>query len=395
MIHSGRMRKRKGGFKVGLVKKETEQKLKEIRGASVNYKTHRPMGELEISVFKGRNLVPQHGIPGSLVSSITWDPLKFADESSKKEIIDCDPTSTGLHHIGETEGSGVTSSPEWNVVHGSNELERMKQLLPSKNFLSRSMSSEDFDRKPTSDSTKSSQNELNFPILQPIAPVDELNSEVDTDGKSVKVLPWDKSAGAIIIQVRFADVLNKLPIFDQILGDVVIPMSTIAENTIVEGWFQVLEKDTLRTVELSPDGNKPLIRDNDRGDKMLAKLSSQDAADDKQDHISEEVKPINSIPSVYLKIKLNVPVSPVISDIDKETSIVVAEHLIRTGKKTDHGPGFIGSSINTFNTVTGVRGNLQFIQNQLGDILDIIEIVLNTFNFMVSQGFMIISLVQM
>jgi len=374
---------------VRLVKKETEEKLKEMRGASVKYKTHRPAGGLEISISRGRNLVPHYGIPGSLVSSIIWDPLKFADENAKKSIVECDPSSNGLHQIGETEGSGVTSSPEWKKVHGSNELERMKQLLPSKNFLSRTQSSGDLS---CIDPTQLNDNVLHFPILQPIAPIDQQEASAADDGSDgndaihlehVKILPWEAAKGAIIIQVRFADVLNTLPIFDQILGDVVIPISMIAKDMMVEGWFEVLEKGTLRTIELPKDDDSTHIC-NDDGENLSTRLATQDATNDEKESISK-IEP-DSKPSIYLKVKLNVPGGRNISDIDKETSIVVAEHLIRSAKKTDHGPGFLGTSISTFNTVTGVRGNLQHLQNQLGDALDMFEIVLNTFNFTVSQS---------
>lgn len=377
MIHSGRIRRTSGGFKVRLVKKETEEKLKEMRGTSVKYRTHRPLGDLEILITKGRNLVSHHGIPGSLVSSIIWDPLKFASEDDKKSLVECDPSLNGLHQIGETEGSVVTASPEWKLVNGSNDLERMKQLLPSKNFLSRTQSN---DNLRSGETTLKQENGLHFPILQPIAPIarNHIDHEHDPEGddddtielENVQLLPWKASKGAIIIQVRFADVLNKLPIFDQILGDVVIPISRIAESMAIEGWFEVLEKGTLRTSEL------PNIDD------------STDISHPKSDE--EETTPkieSDTKPCIFLKIKLNDSMNRLISDIDKETSIVVAEHLIRTARKRNEGPGFIGTSISTFNTMTGVRGNLQYLQNQLGDVLDMIEIVLNTFNFTVSQTY--------
>jgi hypothetical protein len=43
----------------------------------------------------------------------------------------------------------------------------------------------------------------------------------------------------------------------------------------------------------------------------------------------------------------------------------------------EQGLGMIGSSISTLKTVRGLGANLQFIQNQLGSILDIIEAVRN------------------
>lgn len=374
MLRSGRKSRSTGGFKARLIKKETEAKLKEMRGTSVKYKTHRPIGNVEISVLRGKNLVPHHGIPGSLVSSIVWNPLKFADENVRESIIECDPASDGLYNVGETEGSGVTSTPEWKVVHGSNELERMKQLLPSKNFLSRTNSSGDFRSDILTATVPQPENVLHFPILQPILPLGERESSTDgTNTDHVHVLPWETTKGAIIIQVRFADVLNKLPIFDQVLGDVVIPMSRVAQAGNVEGWFQVLEKGTSTTMEIQEEDPQTNIRSN----------STEIAGEEGKSIVPP--KALDTSPSIYLSIKFKVPSNNAITDIDKETSMVVAEHLIRSANsKTDNGIGFFGTSINTFNTVTGVRGNLQYLQNQLGDILDMIEIILNAFNFTVS-----------
>ena len=393
MLHSGQKRKRGGGFKVRLLEKETEAKVKEMRGATIKYRKHRPRGGLEISVLQGRNLVPQLGIRGSLVSSIMWDPLKFADESSKGSIMESDPASSAVYQIGETEGSGVTSAPEWKVAHASNELERMRQLLPSKNFLSRTNSSADLRKEVMDELTESSRNVLNFPILQPILfdgkndeDVSEDDSEVNENTshmKNIQLLPWESSQGALVVRIRFADVLNKLPIFDQILGDVVIPFSRIATAGSVEGWFQVLEKGSLRTVEEPSD------------DDSKKKSNKNDASKVLNSHTGKEVespdtfsKIIEGKPFIYLKTTLKLPNTRMVTDIDKETSVVVAEHLIRSANaKEDSLLGFLGTSINTFNTVTGVRGNIQYLQNQLGNLLDMFEIVKNLFNFTVSALF--------
>ena len=388
---TGRKRKQTGGFKARLLQKETEAKLKEMRGATVKYKKHRPVGNLQISVLRGRHLVPHHGIPGSLVCSFAWDPLKFvADKDARKDLIECDPSSSAVYQIGATEGSGVTSSPEWNIVHGSNELERMRQLLPSKNFLSRTHSSADLNSDMSSESKQSSETVLHFPILQPIAPSGQNPDTTDEDDEegmpqeNVEILPWVSSKGAIVVQVRFADVLNKLPIFDQVVGDVVIPFSRIAKDRRVEGWFQVLEKGTLRTVEQPKDDGSNKICISEDGSSLLNRLipPGTDAGGTEASPKEEKGQPF-----IYLKAELTIPSRRAVNDIDRETSIVVAEHLMRSAaSKADSGFGFLGTSINTFNTVTGVRGNVQSLQNQLGNMLDIVDIVRNTFNFTVRCG---------
>jgi|AntRauTorckE5430_2_1112549.scaffolds.fasta_scaffold04273_2 hypothetical protein len=388
MLHSGQMRKKGGGFKVRLLKKETEAKIKEMRGATIKYRKHRPVGELEISVMRGRNLVPQLGIPGSLVSSIMWDPLKFAKESSKESTIESDPSSSKIYQIGETEGSGVTTAPEWKIARASDELKRMRQLLPSKNFLSRTNSSADLTREHVDEFKVSSHNILIFPILQPIvfsgdhgeASEDEdEENESTVHMKKIQLLPWETSKGAVVVRIRCADVLNKLAIFDQTLGDVVIPFSRISKEGIVEGWFQVLEVGTLRSLEEQKDGKS--IKNEDASNLLIVLSNTGSKV-----KTSDTASPIiTGKPCVYLKIALKLPNTRIVTDIDKETSVVVAEHLIRSANvKADSGLGFLGTSINTFNTVTGVRGNIQYLQNQLGSLLDKIETVKNLFNFTVS-----------
>jgi hypothetical protein len=399
MLHTGRIRKKGAGFRVRLLKKETEAKVKEMIGNAVKYKKHRPVAELEVAVLRGRNLAPNHRIPGSLVASIFWEPSKFADEYTKNIIKDIDPSLCGLHQIGETEGSGMTSSPEWLIAHPSNELERMKQLLPSKNFLSRTNSSANLktdilkEIKPLDTST------LTFPILQPISAPgkipeadlaqqeeeedDEAEEDNTTPYGNIQLVPWESSKGAIVIQVRFADVLNKLPIFDQVLGEVVIPLARLAKEKSIEGWFKVLEKGTMRTEEdICNDDSRKLPYSNKDATDILNRLVGADSAELVSDAMPVD---LSKYPSIFLQAKLKVPNTSNITDIDKETSRVIAEHLIRSTKaKEDIGLGFIGTSISTFNTVTGVRGNVQNLQNQLGKALDMIEIFNNLFNFTVS-----------
>jgi hypothetical protein len=389
MLHTGRMRKTGASFRVRLLKKETEAKVKEMKGNMVKYKKHRPVAELDIAVLRGRNLAPNHRIPGSLVASIFWEPSKFADEYTKRTIKDIDPSSCGLHQIGETEGSGMTSSPEWLIAHPSNELERMKQLLPSKNFLSRTNSSADLkidilrEIKPLDTST------LTFPILQSISapsiiPEADLEEEEETEedntnlaglpSENIQLVPWESSKGAIVIQVRFADVLNKLPIFDQVLGEVVIPLARLAKDGSIEGWFKVLEKGTIRTEEdICDEETKKVPCSNKDATDILNRLVGGDSEQRVSDTTPEDA---SKHPSIFLQARLKVPSTSDTTDIDKETSRVIAEHLIRSTKaKEDSGLGFLGTSISTFNTVTGVRGNVQNIQNQLGSALDMIEIL--------------------
>lgn len=197
-----------------------------MKGATVQYEGHRPTGKLKICVDRGQNLTPQlgFGIPGSLVSHVVWDPTKFLDEKSIKRITDFDAASKAIYHVGETESSAVTFNPQWKAMHSSDQLQRLKQMLPSTNFLSRTNSSGDLSMNNIS-GTKI-QDTLEVPILQPIEAIGQETeknhqNEVDEEEENrnqIKLIPWEDCKGAIVVQVRFTDVLNKLPIFDQILG---------------------------------------------------------------------------------------------------------------------------------------------------------------------------------
>lgn len=390
-------RRQNGGYRLNLLQKEKEARLQEIKGVTVNYKKHRPIGNLEISVLKGKNLAPHHGIPGSLVATVIWDPLKFADSSVKEATQKEDPTTKCMYLLGETEGSSVTTNPEWHNIRSSDELKRLMQLLPSKNFLSLEQSSSDLTRIGAEADPYSSDQTLQFPILQPIkkkkvSPLkvddEDENSYGDEDkgAESIELLPWESSKGAIVIQIGFADVLNKLPIFDQILGDVVIPISHIAKGNIIEGWFEVLEKGTIDT-RPTTDKDEHEVEDTAAA-AFLTHLTQTFSEDANETHLKETdvSKPVEKKihqPKIYLKTRLSVPDLYVPNDIDRETSMVIAEHLIRTAgiQSEDKGPGFIGSSINTFNTMAGMRANVQNLQNKLSSVLDIIDMARNLFNF--------------
>lgn len=390
-------RRQSGGYRLKLLQKEKEARLQEIKGVTVNYKKHRPIANLDISVLRGKNLSPHHGIPGSLVATVIWDPLKFADSFTKETIQKEDPTTKCIYILGETEGSSVTTNPEWHGIRSSDELKRLMQLLPSKNFLSIEQSRSDLTSMDIEGDDYASDQALHFPILQPITKkkLNPLKVEEDDENdfgdedkttESIELLPWESSKAAIIVQIGFADVLNKLPIFDQILGDVVIPVSHIAKGNMIEGWFEVLEKgaiDTLPTTD--KDDNEAedvaaasfLDRLTHTFDEEMNETFVKDA------DVHEEVETKIHRPKIYLKARLKLPDLHLPNDIDKETSIVIAEHLIRTAgiQSEDKGPGFIGSSINTFNTMAGMRSNVQNLQNQLSSVLNMIDMARNLFNF--------------
>lgn len=353
-----------------------------MRGATVHYHGHRPTGTIKVSVVRGQHLSPPNGLglPGSLVATVTWDSTKYLDEKSKKKLIEYDPTSKAPYHVGETESSSVTFNPEWSIMHESDQLQRLKQLLPSTNFLSRT-NSDDTVMSNVTHNRGGSDNVLEVPILQPISALRQIldvkseSAGEDENFDEIELMPWeaDLQKGAIVIQVRFSDVLSKLPLFDQILGEVVIPFHNIA-NGGVDGWFQVLPKGTLETIE------DDSIEDTEPADKQsfLTRLTDPDSDSELQRDDEVQIE----VPRIYIKADF-VPPNTAVTDIDRETSVVVAEHMIWSANATKDSRGFIGSSLETFNTVRGVTGQVQYIQNVLGTILDIIEIIRNAFNFTV------------
>lgn len=323
------------------------------------------MATLDLCITKGTNLKHEHGLPGSLVSTVSYHPLKFADKNLKKELLNCDPSAKSTYHIGETESSAVTSSPVWVQMLLSDDVQRLKQLLPSTNFLSRTYSNaEDLAHESLASRKDTESSSLQYPLLQQIK-----SSNVSEN--DIELIPWKDATGAIIIQIRFSDVLNKLPLFDQILGEVTIPLSRLAEKKEIEGWFKVEQKGTTQSIEDSVhhevDEEGEHTKSDNENDQQFMNNSTDSAH-----------------PQIYIKVKLSIPSSSS-TDIDRETSVVVTEQMVRSANLGENkGIGFIGTSINTFNTVRGVSGNVQYLQNQLGSTLDMIEMVQNAFNFAVS-----------
>jgi len=144
----------------------------------------------------------------------------------------------------------------------------------------------------------------------------------------------------------------------------------------IKGWYKVLKKGTRDTVEIQPEEF-----DKDKQNDDNSTQIDPDTISTKNDN---ENKILNNDPMILLDLEITFPEEEV-TDIDRETSIVVAKEMIRSASLSqDTRVGIIGTSISTFNTVRGVTGNVQYLQNQLGSILDMIEMLRNAFNFSVS-----------
>lgn len=197
---------------------------------------HRPVGKIEISVPCGRALLSRDlGIPGQASCILIFDPFRYAAATSSKMVTRFDKLPESLHEIGITRPI-MSADPEWDSQHfESFETRRLKQLLRHYGW-----------SFPERDINSSS---LVFPVLQPV----ELRGNgLEPSGRLYEgaVHGWETSSAGIVVQVRLG-----LAGFDQVLGEVVFPLSHIIERGEIRGWFQVLEADSTRLVPLVSSEN--------------------------------------------------------------------------------------------------------------------------------------------
>ena len=329
--------------KVAVIKSETKIEM--------NQKIFRPLGLLHVGDLRGKNLRSRElGLPGSFYACIMYDPLRYADDKMKLSQIKIDSSSGCIHQIGATVSPGITSNPIWRHVQDSPELMRLKHLLPDDRLW----------RKE-----KEIDASLSYPILQPVT------DGCYGDGPGISLLPWEQSYGAVVLQVRFSDVLRSFSLFDNVIGEVVIPLAKLAgSGRAVQGWFRVMAVGTTDTVP----GGSPL------NPTENSEVFVEDAEERTESISSEE------FPELHLKIKF----SPKIGHADGTSSSdetesfkVVCEEISRTATiAQENSVGMIGSSLNTINTVRTLGGQLQ---NQLSYVVDTLERVRNAFNFSVSH----------
>lgn len=344
-----------GHLKDRFIEREKESRIQAEKDATVNYSLHRPLGRVEVSIRRGKNLRSRDlGLAGSVGCHVIWDPTRYTkSEEIKTHLISVDKVLKASHAIGDTNYT-FTSNPVWTQMIPSDETKRLHQLLPSEGqyFALEYEETVGLQKKK-----KHLGMSIEFPIPQPMKATDIKEDSDSKDGsnrQSYVLEPWSICPGAIVVQVRMSDVMTKLRL-DDVLGEISIPISKIAENGEIKGWFQVLDPGSTHVLPVggTEDGE---VADNDA-------------------------------PLVYLHFKWNCPdSSSTIDDTDREASIVVTEELIRTAAKTAASKiDLIGSSIGAFNTMRGLTGNIAAIQNTLGTVLDIVEGLRNSFNFTVCQ----------
>ena len=206
-------------------------------------------------------------------------------------------------------------------MHDSVESKRLKQLIPSEGFF--------FENQ----AEKGALTTLNFPILQPFK---VQQSSLDASGiyMDAKLEPWTSSLGGIVVEVRFQDILNSLPGFEDILGEVSIPFSKLVSEGEINGWFQVLEAGTTR---LMPGG------------ESSTKNVTLDKSGENKVYYQDE-------PQIFLSLKWRPPDgSKDLAETEREASLVIQEEFIRSSviarqNKVD----LVGSSIGAINTALGM-----------------------------------------
>lgn len=348
-----------GHFKDRWTLQEKEALIKSETKIEKNQSIFRPLGLLHVGELQGKNLRSRElGLPGSFYAAIMYDPLRYANDKMKASLTKIDSSSGCTHEVGSTISPGITSHPVWTQMQESTELMRLKHLLPDDRI---------WGQKEEMDTS------LSYPILQPIIDRSFVNVDMPEDGQGVSLMPWEQSCGAVVIQVRFSDVLGTFQMFDNVLGEVVIPLAKLAgSGRTVEGWFRLLAVGTTDTVpgeEVAADDSA-----------VKSEAVSEDSESEDED---ESTPAATAFPELFIKVKFSPNAlnrSTCLID-DMESFKVICEELSRTASMAQQNSiGVIGSSLNTINTVRTLGGTLQ---NQMSFFLDMIERVRNAFNFSV------------
>ena len=289
---------------------------------------HRPVGHIRVSVEKGRNIrSPENGLAGNASCKIMLDGAK------RRGL-----TTGAKYDIGTTKAV-YSATPVWDTAEPSDLSKRLKQLLPCHgDFFS-------------SDGYMDSK-ALEFPIVQPL--------HQGENGDMPSLEDWEDSDAAVVVEVRFFDVLNVFPGFEYTLGEVVVPVYQICQNGSISGWFNVKS-----SVFPGTEGF---------GDEEVTRRSGDD-----------------DCAQLYLTIQWEGPkegsdADNRISESDRELSIVVQEELARAdANRRASSMGIVSSSVGALNSVRGIGTMLFWVQNTLGEVLDVVEGARNAFNFTVRR----------
>lgn len=325
-----------GRLKERFIRREMESRASLAVESSLDRPLHRPLGFIQLSVPKGRNLRSRDlGLPGSVGCHVFWHPQRYcADEDAIKMLSSTDRLLSSHHDIGDTNYL-YTANPDWKTLKESNHCKRLRQITTSETGAEQIGEN---DRN---------HDYLELPVPQPIQNHADIANGADASQTNISLSPWTTLPGAIVIQVRFADVINVLPGFEEILGEVAIPISKVTQKGEYRGWFQVVEA----------------------GSRHFVRCDENDGA---------------GTPRIFVDLKWKGPVSTDdhLTDSDREASIMVTEEMVRAAlRNSKNRHDIIGSSMGALNTFRGLGETVQTIQNTLGNAVDVIERVRNLLNF--------------
>jgi hypothetical protein len=373
---------------LSFIPRQAEKKLK------TSVSVHRSIAIVKVMVSQGRNIRSKElGLPGRYKASVTWRPnqIMTANEKEQREQIG----ALAPLFLGTTTTSSVTVNPVWQRIRENDEILKLKSLLydtkaqiSDENIHSQSQphphhfkdegSHDEYSENSLSSDPFDEKKAFTAPILQPVKVsrvFDGLGEENEGTSLRLRQLPWEECSGSVIVQVVSDNVLNKLLIYEDIVGEVEIPFSQLMNGLEIDageyelkGWFSL-------TAKQAPSPS------HDPG-KRITTVEREGSTSSLDDVYQEE-------PEVYLCLRLILPEARVTtaSDSEKELSAAVADEMIRAAslaKSNASSGSVIGNGLNTINTVGGLLGNIQMIQNQMGSILDKIESVLNIFTWAVS-----------
>jgi hypothetical protein len=257
------------------------------------------------------------------------DLTRFMDSADAKELQLLDESVAAPHELGSTEHVYATN-PTWKQLAESDEAKRLRQLLPTHGGF--------FE---VATPKKQGDDELlEFPVLQPL----------DHTSQNT-LIPWSSSTAAVVFEVNLYDVLQLLPGSEYSLGEVVVPLSTLAERGEISGWFKLNEPG--KSEHLNAPNKADLEFDTDAPQLLL-----------------------------YLRWGPPQEFPQLPHETEREASIVIQEELVKSASlHRQSNLGVVGSSIGAINSMRALSGHLLVVQNALGMVLDAIESIRNGFNF--------------
>jgi hypothetical protein len=310
---------------------------------TVDYSIHRPIGRIRASVVKGKNFrSPELGLPGNVRCRMYWDPTRYLNSRDKEKLIAWDKAARAIHEVANT-NYAYSINPEWIRIDAVHTMKRLKQLIPNDSIF--------FDSSPSDEGKV-----VEFPILQPFRKF---------GNDKFRLEPWDRSGAALVVEIKFNDVLSVVPGSEYSVGEVAIPFADIFHEGKISRWFDVVRPGT---------------------GGYMSNPSTESAIYESETLSSDQLVHIEK-PQVYLDLWWISPPShdKAALETEKETSIVIQEELVKSANlSTQQKVNIVGSSIDAFNTMKGLSNNLLVAQNALGTILDVFEHFVQCFLFTVS-----------